>query len=101
LDQLGDPNAEAQAQALEDAAQTLSQNPQTQAAAEALANGDIQQAASDLANIDPSQLTEAQRQALADTLEQTAQQLATSNPAVSQQLQAAADALRAGDAAAA
>jgi hypothetical protein len=101
LDQLADPNSQAQAQALQDAAQTLSQNPQTQDAAQALASGDIQQAASDLANIDPGQLTEAERQALADTLEQAAQQLATSNPAVAEQLQAAADALRAGDVAAA
>ena len=101
LNQLTDPNAEAQAQALQDAADTLAGNPQTQDAAQALASGDIQQAASDLANIDPAQLSTAEQQALADTLEQAAQQLATSNPAVSQQLQAAADALRAGDTAAA
>ncbi len=97
LKQLADPNAQAQAEALEQAGQGLSQNATTQPVGEALANGDLQGAAQALENIDPAQLTEAERQALADQLEQTAQQLQNSNPDLAAQLRAAAAALRQGD----
>lgn len=94
---LQNPQAEAQAGGLQQAGQGLSQNPTTQSAGEALANGDLQQAADSLSAIDPAQLTEAERQALADQLEQTADQLQGSNPETAEALQEAAEALRRGD----
>jgi hypothetical protein len=97
LRQLADPNAIAQADALEQAGEGLSQNGTTQPVGEALSNGDLQGAAEALANIDPSQMTEAERQALADQLEQTAQQLESTNPELAEKLREAADALRRGD----
>lgn len=99
--ELQDPNAEAQAQSLQQAGEALSQNPATADAGEALANGDFQQAADELAGLDPSQLSEAERQALADQLDQAAGQLEAGNPATAEQLREAAEALRRGDAQAA
>jgi uncharacterized membrane protein YgaE (UPF0421/DUF939 family) len=97
LQQLADPNAQAQAEALRQAGESLSQNATTQSVGEALASGDLQGAAEALANIDPARLSEAERQALADQLEQTAQALQGTNPELAEQMQAAAEALRRGD----
>jgi hypothetical protein len=101
LQESADPEALEQAQALQDAGQILSQNAVTRPVGQALSSGDVQGAAEALANIDPAQLSEAEQQALADQLEQTARQLQDTNPELAGQLQAAADALRQGDAAAA
>lgn len=97
LRQLQDPNAETQAQNLQQAGGGLSQNATTAEAGEALQNGDLQQAGEALANIDPATLNEAERQALADQLDQTAEQLGNSNPETAQALREAAEALRSGD----
>jgi hypothetical protein len=97
LQQLQDPNAEQQAQQLQQAGERLSQNQTTQGVGEALQNGDLQQAGEELANIDPTQLSAAEKQELADQLEQAARQLQESNPETAQQLQEAAEALRNGD----
>jgi len=101
LRQLQDPNAEARAQNLEQAGAGLSQNPTTEQAGEALQNGDLQQAGEALANIDPATLNEAERQALAEQLDQTAEQLEGANPETAQAMREAAEALRNGDAEAA
>ena len=101
LRQLADPNALAQAQALQQAGAQLSHNQQTQAFGEALQNNDLTGAAQALANMDVSNLTPAEQQQLASSLEQAAQQLQSTNPQLAQQLQQAADALRNGDTAAA
>jgi hypothetical protein len=70
-----------------------------QEAAQALQNGDVQQAAQALqqAGTNPP-ATQAQADALADTLNQAAAALAESNPALAQDLQQAANALQSGDA---
>jgi len=101
LQQQTDPDAQAAADALADAATALSQNPTTQAAGDALAAGDLDQAAQALSDIDLSQLSPEELQALATQLETAAGQLADTNPAIAAQLQAAADAIQAGDTAAA
>ncbi len=101
LRELQDPNAEAQAQNLQQAGEGLSQNATTEQAGEALQNGDLQQAGEALANIDPATLNEAERQALAEQLDQTAEQLEGANPETAQAMREAAEALRNGDAEAA
>jgi hypothetical protein len=101
LRQLANPTIQQQAQAIQQAGQSLSQNSQTQAAGEALKNNDLAGAAQALKNTDLSKMTPAEQQQLAKTLEQTAQQLQSSNPQTAQQLQQAAEALRQGNTSAA
>ncbi|MBI5350303.1 MAG: hypothetical protein HZB77_13470 [Chloroflexi bacterium] len=101
LRQLANPTIQQQAQAMQQAGQSLSQNPQTQAAGEALKNNDLAGAAQALKNTDLSKMTPAEQQQLAKTLEQTAQGLQSSNPQTAQQLQQAAEALRQGNTSAA
>lgn len=98
---LNNPQAIEQAQNLQQAGSGLTDNATTQNAGQALAEGNFEQAAQELANIDPANLTPAEQQALANELEQAAQQLQATNPELAQQLQAAADALRRGDVSAA
>lgn len=98
LRQLADPSAMQQAQALQSAGQQLAQNDQTRAAGELLQNNDLSGAASALNNLNVSQLSGAEQQQLASSLEQAAQSLAGTNPEVADRLQQAADALRRGDA---
>lgn len=101
LRQLATPTIQQQAQAMQQAGQSLSQNSQTQAVGEALKNNNLAGAAQALKNTDLSKMTPAEQQQLAKTLEQTAQQLQSSNPQVAQQLQQAAEALRQGNTSAA
>ncbi len=97
LQQLADPNALAQGQALQSAGQQLAQNSASQAVGEALQNSDLNAAAQALGNIDTSQLSAAQQQQLAQSLSQAASQLQSTNQQLAQQLQSAADALQNGD----
>jgi len=97
LRSLQDPNAQAQAQALQQAGEQLSGNNTTQSVGEALQNGDLQAAGEALQNIDPSTLSVEEQQALADQLEQAAESLSGTDPQTAQALQDAAEALRNGD----
>lgn len=101
LQQLADQNALQQGQALQSAGEGLAQNQSTQALGESLQNNDLGGAADVLGNIDPLQMTAAEQQQLASSLEQAAQSLQNTNPQLAEQLQSAADALRNGDAQAA
>lgn len=69
--------------------------------AAALQAGDLARAAEALQNLDLSQLTPQQREALAEQLQRAAQALAESNPDLAEALQQAAEALEEGDLAAA
>jgi hypothetical protein len=66
-----------------------------------LAKGNFAGAASELANMDLSQMTPEQLQKLAEQLESMAESLAATNPELAQQLMDAAQAIRSGDMAAA
>jgi len=101
LRQLATPTIQQQAQAMQQAGQSLSQNSQTQAVGEALKNNNLAGAAQALKNTDLSKMTPAEQQQLAKTLEQTAQQLQSTDPQTAQQLQQAAEALRQGNTSAA
>jgi len=99
LEALSDPKAQEMSQALKEAgsqAATQEDSP-LQSAGQKLAQGDTVGAASDLANIDVSQLSDTQKQQLADQLNTMADSLAASNPQLANDLQAAADALQSGD----
>lgn len=101
LQQLTDPNAAAQQEALTRASEALSRDPATRGLGEALAGGDLRQAAAALADIDPDQMTGAQREALAAQLDAAAQDSSQANPELAGRFQQAAEALRSGDAQAA
>ena len=66
-----------------------------------LANGNLANAASDLASMDLSQMSAAELQELAEQLESMAGTLASTNPQLAEALQNAADAIQNGDTAAA
>jgi len=89
----------ARAQAAMEAASGKFDGTAAQSAGEALQQGDAAAAADALQNINPSNLSPAEQQALADALEQAAQDLQDTNPEAAQAMQDAADALRQGDAA--
>lgn len=108
LQMLNDAEAQQQAEVLRQLGQSLSQpgeegQPENalQNMGEQLAAGNIQSAAQELANLDPTQMTSEQQQALAQQLQQAASALQSTNPQLAQQLQQAADALQNGDAQAA
>lgn len=67
------------------------------AAAQSLASGSPAQAAQDLQNIDLSQLSLSERQALADQLKEAAAIIKESNPDLASQMEKAANALTQGD----
>jgi hypothetical protein len=92
--------AEAQAEALRQAGRKLSQaeGSALQAFGQNLADGDFLAAAEDLRNVDVSQLSTEERAQLADQLENMAESVQASNPALAQQLREAAAAARSGDA---
>ena len=94
--------AEAQAEALRQAGRKLSQaeGSALQAFGQNLAEGDFLTAAENLRNSDVSQLSSAEKAQLADQLDNMAEAVQASNPELAQQLRAAADAARNGDAAA-
>ncbi|NTU64678.1 MAG: hypothetical protein HGB05_15070, partial [Chloroflexi bacterium] len=91
--------AEDQAEALRQAGRKLSQaeGSALQAFGQNLAEGDFLAAAENLRNLDVSQLSAEERAQLADQLENMAEGVQASNPALAQQLREAAAATRNGD----
>lgn len=92
--------AEAQAEALRQAGRKLSQaeGSALQAFGQNLAEGDFIAAAENLRHLDVNQLSAEERAQLADQLENMAESVQASNPALAQQLREAAEAARHGDA---
>lgn len=99
LQALSNPDAVAVTQALQRAGQNLDQGQggPMDAVARSLSEGDVLQAAEDLAALDVDQMTPAERDALAQQLSQSATDVAATDPELAQQLQAAAEALQEGD----
>ncbi|MBI5839063.1 MAG: hypothetical protein HZB19_03075 [Chloroflexi bacterium] len=99
LDALSEPQAEQVAEALKEAGNRLAEgqgNP-LQSAGEKLAEGDYASAASDLANLDLSNLSAEETQKLADQLQSAADAVQSTNPQLASELNDAAEALRNGD----
>ena len=94
------PEAQAQAESLQNAGRRLMESRSTEANtpldsfAQDLAEGNFLAAAQDLANLDLSQLSAEQADALAEQFEEAARRLADTNPEFSQRLAIAAQALR-------
>ncbi len=98
LNELADPEAQALAQSLQDAGSQLAQDGgPLEPFAENLAQGNFDQAAQDLREVDASAMEQAERERLAEQLESLAEALASSDPALAEQLQEAAQAARQGD----
>ncbi|KAA3645641.1 MAG: hypothetical protein DWQ07_11920 [Chloroflexi bacterium] len=100
LQSLSDPSASEQLQGLQEAGQQLAEG-DTGAAlnefGENLAQSDLEQAAQDLAEIDPGSLSPPELADLSSQLSEAAQALAESNPELAEQLAQAAEALQNGD----
>lgn len=103
LKALADPQAQAQSQALQAAGRQLSEEEGSplQSFGKNLAEGDTLAAAEALRNIDTSNLSASEAEALAAQLESAAESLQASTPELAAQLRQAAAALRRGDAQAA
>jgi hypothetical protein len=103
LQALSDPQAQQMAQKLKETGSQLAgqEGSPLQSVGQALADGNTIAAASEFANLDPSNLSQAEAEALASQLQEMAQALASTNPGLASQLNAAAQALRNGDTAAA
>lgn len=103
LQAMSDPQAEAAAQAFKQAGESLAEEEGSplQSVGENLAEGDVVSAASELANIDVSQLSAEEAGQLADQLDALADSLEATNPELASELNQAAQALRNGDTAAA
>ncbi|GAB4490008.1 MAG: hypothetical protein Fur0016_17750 [Anaerolineales bacterium] len=103
LQALNDPQAAQTVQALQQTGTQLAKQEGSplQSVGEQLANGNPIAAASELANLDLSQLSPEQAAQLAGQLQQMAQSVASSNPQLAQQLNQAAQALQNGEPAAA
>ncbi|GAB4531704.1 MAG: hypothetical protein Fur0018_19850 [Anaerolineales bacterium] len=103
LKTLSPEQAQTIAEALQNAGQQLSTNADSplQSTGQALAQGNLLQAAQALGALDVRGMDASQREALAGQLNAMAQSLAESNPDLAAQLQQAAQALQNGDAAAA
>ena len=99
LEALIDPQAQDQAQGLQDGGNRLSQDEGSplQQFGQNLAAGDTLAAAEALRNIDTSSLSPAETDALAQQLEAAAEALQATNPELAQQLRDAAEAIRSGD----
>ena len=103
LQALSSPKADQASQALQAAgSQAAGQSGSPlQSVGQKLAQGDMNSAASQLGQIDPSKLSPAQAGELASQLQDMAQGLAATNPQLAAQLNAAAKALKSGNTAAA
>lgn len=103
LQALSDPQAQALAQALGEAGRQLAsqEGSPLQGVGQQLAEGDAVAAATQLSQLDVSNLSQAEAEALASQLEMLAQSLAALDPQLAAQLNQAAQALRQGDLAAA
>lgn len=99
LQTLSDPQAQQMTETLKEAGNQLAnqQGSPLESVGEDLANGDIVNAATELANIDVSQLNAEEQRQLADQLEALASTVQSTNPQLASQLNQAADALRNGD----
>ncbi|HEU0291771.1 MAG TPA: hypothetical protein VFR47_03500 [Anaerolineales bacterium] len=100
---LSDPQAQAMSEALQQTGTELSKQDGSplQSVGQELAQGDVVNAANELANLDVSQLSSSEQAQLADQLDALAQSLQSTNPQLASQLSQAAEALRNGDPAAA
>ena len=100
---LSDSQARQMSEALQQAGSQLAnqEGSPLQSAGQQLAQGNNTNAASELANIDVSQLSASEQQQLADQLDALANSLQSSNPQLANQLNQAAQALQNGDAQAA
>lgn len=103
LQALGDPQAQELARALGEAGRQLAlqEGSPLQGVGQQLAQGDAVAAATQLSQLDVSNLGQAEAEALASQLETLAQSLASIDPQLAAQLNQAAQALRQGDLAAA
>lgn len=103
LQALSDPQAQELAQALSEAGRQLSlqQGSPLQGVGQQLAQGDAVAAATQLSQLDVSNLSQPEAEALASQLETLAQSLASIDPTLAAQLNQAAQAFRQGDRAAA
>lgn len=99
LQALSDPQAQQMSEALKDAGNQLAnQNGSPlESVGEQLAQGNAVNAATELANIDVSQLSAEEQAQLADQLNALAESLQSANPELASQLNQAADALQNGD----
>ena len=99
LQALSDQQAGQSMQALKEAGSSLASQEGTplESVGKDLANGNFANAASDLGNMDLSQMSAAELQQLAEQLEATASSLASTNPQMAQALKNAAEAIRNGD----
>lgn len=98
IQSLSDPQSQQMSQALEEAGNQLAgqEGSPLQGVGQELAQGDYVSAASQLQNLDVSQLSRAEQQQLADQLEGMADALQSTNPGLADQLRQAAEALRNG-----
>jgi hypothetical protein len=96
---LSDPQAQAMSEALQQTGNELSKQEGSplQSVGQELAQGDVVNAANELANLDVSQLSSSEQAQLADQLDALAQSLQSTNPQLASQLSQAAEALRNGD----
>jgi hypothetical protein len=103
LQALADPQAQAMVGAMQVAGEQLAaqQGSPLQSMGEKLSSGDTLGAATELAQLDPGGLSQAEAQALASQLQEMAEALASINPELATKLQEAAQALQDGDTAAA
>jgi hypothetical protein len=99
LQALSNEQAGETAQALKETGSSLASQEGTplESIGKDLANGDFAKAASDLKNMDLSQMSPAELQKLAEQLDAMADGLASTNPQLAQQLKDAAQAIRDGD----
>lgn len=103
LQELSDPQAQQMGEALQEAGNELAnQNGSPlESVGEQLAQGNAVNAATELANIDPSQLSAEEQAQLAEQLSAMAESLQSTNPELADQLNQAAEALQNGDTASA
>ena len=99
LQALSDPQAQQMSEALKDAGNQLAnqEGSPLESVGEQLSQGNAVNAASELANMDVSQLSAEEQAQLADQLNALAESLQSTNPELASQLNQAADALQNGD----
>jgi hypothetical protein len=100
---LTDPQAQAMFEALQETGNQLSKQDGSplQSVGQELAQGNVLNAANELANLNVSELSSAEQAQLADQLDALAESLQSANPQLASQLSQAAETLRNGDPAAA
>lgn len=99
LQALSNPQMQQLAQALKETGSQLAgqEGSPLQSVGQSLSEGNVVAAASELANLDVSNLSQSEAQALANQLESMAQALASTDSGLASQLNSAAEALREGD----